>query len=315
VRKLKQVGTIAAVALVLMPGCALSPAIRQRMLLGAATGAVFSGAAACGAAAAVGSSNPNAVAIACPVGIVGGALVGGAIGYLTAYSEAVQESQVPPPPPVMAQQSVPPSSELAQQQPAAPPPAAVEAPPPAPTQMPATSSPTPSATPSSTPAPTSPPPGATPVAPTPAPVVSVPPTPAPLPPTAAAPIPTTAATPFVVAPETVELRGVFFTSKSWDLTNAQKRALDAAVDTLKQHPNLRIYVKGYSDSRGSAQLNQKLSQERAASVAAYLASKGIPLSQMIVVGMGSTHPLASNATAAGRALNRRVEFEPVLDEP
>jgi OOP family OmpA-OmpF porin len=282
------------------------------MLLGAATGAVFSGAAACGAAAAVGSSNPNAVAIACPVGIVGGALVGGAIGYLTAYSEALKESQVPPPPPVMAQQS----AELAQQQPAAPPPAAAEAPPPAVTQIPAlpTPSPTPSATPSSTPAPTSPPPTATPVAvmPTHAPVISTttPPTP-----TAVAPIPAAAPTPSIVAPETVELRGVFFRSKSWDLGNAQKRILDAAVSTLKQHPNVRIYVKGYSDSRGSTQLNQKLSQERAASVAAYLASKGIPLSHMIVLGMGSTHPLASNATAAGRALNRRVELEPILDEP
>jgi OOP family OmpA-OmpF porin len=292
----------------------MSPALRQRMLLGAATGAVFSGAAACGAAAAVGSSNPNAVAIACPVGIVGGALVGGAIGYLTAYSEALKESQVPPPP-VMAQQSPPPSAEVAAQQPAAPPPAA-EAPPPAATQIPAlpTPSPTPSATPSSTPAPASPPPSATPVAvePTRAPVISTTTPPAP---TAVAPIPTAVPTPSIVAPETVELRGVFFRSKSWDLGNAQKRILDAAVTTLKRHPNVRIYVKGYSDSRGSAQLNQKLSQERAAGVAAYLASKGIPLSHMIVLGMGSTHPLASNATAAGRALNRRVELEPILDDP
>ena len=110
-------------------------------------------------------------------------------------------------------------------------------------------------------------------------------------------------------------RGVLFARNSWDLTRRQQRTLDAAVEILKGHPGLRVYVKGYSDSRGSAQLNQKLSQERAATVAAYLASRGIPLEQLVVLGMGSTHPLASNATAAGRALNRRVEIEPITEEP
>ena len=91
--------------------------------------------------------------------------------------------------------------------------------------------------------------------------------------------------------------------------------LDSAVDTLKRHPHARIYVKGFSDSRGDPEVNQRLSQERAASVAAYLQSRGVPLSRLVVLGMGSTHPIANNATAAGRAKNRRVELEPVMEEP
>jgi OOP family OmpA-OmpF porin len=56
-----------------------------------------------------------------------------------------------------------------------------------------------------------------------------------------------------------------------------------------------------------------LSQERAATVAAYLQSKGVPLSQLVVIGMGGTHFVATNDTAKGRARNRRVELEPVME--
>jgi len=135
---------------------------------------------------------------------------------------------------------------------------------------------------------------------------------------AIAPAPTPAAPPPAVAPqavasEKVVLRGVLFARNSADLDAVGELVLDEAARTLKAHPNVRIYVKGYSDARGNPQRNQKLSQERAATVAAYLMSKGVPLSQLIVLGMGSTHPIASNATAAGRALNRRVELEPVIE--
>ncbi len=117
----------------------------------------------------------------------------------------------------------------------------------------------------------------------------------------------------MVSPE-IAFRGVFFRRKSSDLNDDQKRTLQNAVYVLKEHPKLRIYVKGYTDSRGKARLNQKLSQERAATVAAYLISNGVPLKQLIVLGMGSTHPLAPNSTASGRAINRRVELEPVIEQ-
>lgn len=107
---------------------------------------------------------------------------------------------------------------------------------------------------------------------------------------------------------------MLFDRNSADLTEEDQVILEDAVQTLKAHPDVRIYVKGFSDSRGNPDKNQKLSQERAAAVAAYLESRGIPLSQFTVLGMGSTHPIANNATAAGRAKNRRVELEPI-EEP
>jgi OOP family OmpA-OmpF porin len=110
------------------------------------------------------------------------------------------------------------------------------------------------------------------------------------------------------------LRGVLFDRNSAELTDEDEVILEGAVQTLKTRPGVRVYVKGFSDSRGNPETNQKLSQERAAAVAAYLESRGIPLSQFSVLGMGSTHPIATNATAAGRAKNRRVELEPI-EEP
>ncbi len=126
------------------------------------------------------------------------------------------------------------------------------------------------------------------------------------------PAPSTAQPQFV-SHEKIVLRGVLFERNSSDLNDLDDLILDDAVRTLKAHPDVRIYVKCYSDSRGSPARNQKLSQERAAGVAAYLVSNGVPLSQLIVLGMGATHPVASNATAAGRAKNRRVELEPVME--
>ncbi len=127
------------------------------------------------------------------------------------------------------------------------------------------------------------------------------------------PPPVSAAAPKFVSNNRIVLRGVLFEKSSSDLDDLDELILDDAVRTLKAHPDVRIYVKGYSDSHGNARFNEKLSQERAASVAAYLVSNGVPLNQLIVLGMGSSHPVASNHTAAGRALNRRVELEPVIE--
>jgi len=280
-------------------GCAMSPAKREGMLIGAAGGALFSGAAACGAAAAAGSQNSNAVAIACPIGILGGAIVGGTFGYLLTQSPESVEHAIPPPP-------------LTPEQPVSPPPltahqSAVAAPPLPP---PPTSTPTP--TPASTSTPTPLPPTATPAS------TLVPQTasPTPLPP----PPSPSAAQPPPPPPETnteqlIVLRGVYFGPRSSDLSNSEKAILDEAAATLKAHPGARIYVKGYCDAAGSAEGNQKLSQERAATVAAYLESKGVALDQLIVMGMGASHFMAKNDTEEGRARNRRVELEPVMGEP
>jgi OmpA-OmpF porin, OOP family len=71
----------------------------------------------------------------------------------------------------------------------------------------------------------------------------------------------------------------------------------------------RVTISGYTDSTGSAKGNQRLSEERASSVQQYLVSHGVRAASYSVRGYGSAAPVASNATAAGRALNRRVEVQ------
>jgi len=85
--------------------------------------------------------------------------------------------------------------------------------------------------------------------------------------------------------------------------------LDKVAEIAKKYPNLKLRVEGHTDSTGSADLNQTLSQKRADAVRNYLTSNGgIPGDQVVAAGFGKTRPIASNDTAEGRAQNRRVEF-------
>lgn len=84
--------------------------------------------------------------------------------------------------------------------------------------------------------------------------------------------------------------------------------LDSVARALVQHPELRAYAIGYTDSTGGAQLNQRLSVERAQAVTNYLAQHGVNSSYLSAEGRGPNNPVASNDTAEGRAMNRRVEL-------
>ena len=84
--------------------------------------------------------------------------------------------------------------------------------------------------------------------------------------------------------------------------------LDNVANTLTQYNQTVIEVAGHTDSVGSDQYNQALSQRRANAVASYLGSHGVMSQRMITVGAGETHPIASNDTEAGRSENRRVEI-------
>jgi outer membrane protein OmpA-like peptidoglycan-associated protein len=77
---------------------------------------------------------------------------------------------------------------------------------------------------------------------------------------------------------------------------------------LQQYPDRKIAVEGHTDATGSDALNQRLSEDRAASVRASLIAGGVPESQITSVGFGKTQPVATNETAAGRQQNRRVEI-------
>lgn len=84
--------------------------------------------------------------------------------------------------------------------------------------------------------------------------------------------------------------------------------LDAVYDVLSANPKITIEVQGHTDNVGSATYNQKLSQQRADSVRAYLVKRGIAESRLVSKGYGMTQPLVPNDTEAHKALNRRVQF-------
>ena len=100
---------------------------------------------------------------------------------------------------------------------------------------------------------------------------------------------------------------LFETNKS-SLKPAARESLAKVAGILLAYPDLRLEVDGHTDSVGSDAYNQQLSEKRAASVRDYLVPQGIPISSVTVLGFGKTQPVASNATAAGRQQNRRVEL-------
>ncbi len=113
------------------------------------------------------------------------------------------------------------------------------------------------------------------------------------------------------AMERLVLRGVHFDFNKSDIRPEDEPVLDEAAAALKERPGVSIYVDGYCDAVGKTEYNQRLSERRAASVAAYLQSHGIPGGRLTPRGFGKTHFVASNDTADGRAENRRVELVPV----
>jgi len=106
----------------------------------------------------------------------------------------------------------------------------------------------------------------------------------------------------------ISLKGVYFATNSADLTAASTATLNHAVATLKKRSDIRVEVAAHTDSRGDDAYNMGLSSRRAKSVLNYLVSHGIAASRLSSHGYGETKPVADNATAAGRAKNRRVEL-------
>src|SRR5690606_23097139 len=101
---------------------------------------------------------------------------------------------------------------------------------------------------------------------------------------------------------------VTFATNSADLNAQFFNVLDGVAIVLKEYDKTVVEVAGHTDSTCSVQYNQTLSERRAQSVASYLASQGIKRERLLTVGAGMHHPIASNATEAGRAANRRVEI-------
>jgi outer membrane protein OmpA-like peptidoglycan-associated protein len=101
---------------------------------------------------------------------------------------------------------------------------------------------------------------------------------------------------------------VTFQTDSSDLNPQFFGVLDSVGLVLKEYDKTVVEVVGHTDSTGSAQYNQALSERRAATVATYINNRGIDRQRILAFGRGLTQPIADNATAAGRAMNRRVEL-------
>ncbi len=101
---------------------------------------------------------------------------------------------------------------------------------------------------------------------------------------------------------------ITFATNSADLNAQFYNALGGVAMVLKEYNKTVIEVAGHTDSTGSDQYNQQLSERRASSVANYLVGQGISQQRLLTVGAGETRPVASNDTEAGRAQNRRVEM-------
>ena len=103
------------------------------------------------------------------------------------------------------------------------------------------------------------------------------------------------------------LQGAFDAGKALIRTHALPM-LDNVAALLKANPRMRIEIQGHTDSQGTYRYNLRLSRVRAQSVMRYLMHKGIAADRMTATGYGPNRPRGSNDTAAGRVLNRRIEF-------
>ncbi|HQW83259.1 MAG TPA: OmpA family protein, partial [Ferruginibacter sp.] len=106
----------------------------------------------------------------------------------------------------------------------------------------------------------------------------------------------------------VAAKNVFFSTGSSKLLTKSYSKLNDVVSILTDNPTYKVQIDGHTDSQGADDKNQTLSEARAASVKAYLVSKGIDEGRLSSTGYGETKPVADNKTAAGRAKNRRVEM-------
>lgn len=104
----------------------------------------------------------------------------------------------------------------------------------------------------------------------------------------------------------VTLAGVNFAFDSSSLTSEAKGILDGAASKIKSHSASHFTVEGHTDSYGSDEYNQILSERRAKAVMNYLVSQGVSESSLSAVGKGESFPIASNDSREGRAENRRV---------
>jgi outer membrane protein OmpA-like peptidoglycan-associated protein len=106
----------------------------------------------------------------------------------------------------------------------------------------------------------------------------------------------------------VSMPDVLFAFNKYTLKPEARERLARISGIVLAYPDLHLQVEGYTDSIGSDQYNQELSEKRAATVRDYLVSSGVSINNVVAQGLGKADPVADNSTAAGRKLNRRVDM-------
>ena len=106
----------------------------------------------------------------------------------------------------------------------------------------------------------------------------------------------------------VNMSDVLFDTGKYTLKPATQISLAKVAGILEAYPGLKVQVEGYTDSTGSDDLNQKLSENRAGAVKDFLVGQGVSINNITAQGFGKNDPVADNSTAAGRSQNRRVNL-------
>lgn len=106
----------------------------------------------------------------------------------------------------------------------------------------------------------------------------------------------------------IVLEGIVFKTGSAVITPVSEEVLSLALNTMTNHPELEVEIRGHTDVTGSRSFNDVLSQRRADSVRMWLVNRGIAASRIKAVGYGQDYPIDTNLTSEGRQKNRRIEF-------
>jgi len=106
----------------------------------------------------------------------------------------------------------------------------------------------------------------------------------------------------------ITMADVLFDTGKYDLRSSTREQLAKLSGIILAHPGLILEIEGHTDSTGSDELNQRLSERRASTVRTYLISQGLNGDCITASGFGKTMPIAENDTSAGRQKNRRVEL-------
>ncbi len=107
---------------------------------------------------------------------------------------------------------------------------------------------------------------------------------------------------------TISLGDVLFDTGKAELKSGGAREIGKLAQFLRDNPQRNVSIEGFTDSQGSDEYNQSLSERRAAAVKNELANSGVAADRIISHGYGESYPVADNTTSAGRQMNRRVEI-------